>query len=207
MLNSMLVPPIAVVRIALFLVLLGAPLLASCTSGTSAPDEQASPPARILPPEQDEDARGREASGVRIVESDYRLEGRILNDPFDLSVGDCFNQYIVYLSEVEPQDLTTVLECSVAHDAEVYHQVNYPADAETPYPSSEELEAWSTRQCYEEFENFVGQEYELSELSIGFRTPTGDTWADPLKVHREVTCYVNAWKGGQVVGSVRGSGI
>ena len=192
-----------VLLLASVLVLLGA----SCASGEDSSADQAAPPVRILAPEQDESTRGTEASGVRIVGGDYPLEGRILNDPSDLSVGDCFNEYIVYFTEVEPQELITLVDCSVAHDAEGYHQLVHPADAEAPYPSSEELDEWAERRCYEKFANFVGEEYELSQLGIGFRPPTDETWSDPLRPHREVMCYVNAWEGGRVMGSARGSGI
>ena len=99
------------------------------------------------------------------------------------------------------------MDCAGPHDGEVYFQVFHPAEASVPYPGGDEMLAWAQRHCYEQFEGFVGQEYELSELDIGILHPTNETWSDPIGRHREVTCYVEAWRGGRLLGSMRASGF
>ena len=172
----------------------------------SGPDETA--PVRILRP--DPEAAGSEEvqrrGGLPVVDETDRLEGLIVN-PYDLDVGQCFNSYLTVLGDNEFQKLTTVVDCAGAHDGEVYFQIFHPAEVGEPYPGVDEMEAWAQQHCYEQFAGFVGQEYELSELDIGILRPTNETWSDPIGRHREVTCFVEAWRGGRLLGSMRLSGF
>ena len=169
------------------------------------PDENA--PVRIIRPDPEsatEEVQRRE--GLPVVEETDRLEGLIVN-PYDMNVGECFNNYLTVLGDNQVQRLTTVVECTGPHDGEVYFQVFHPAPVGEPYPGPDEMLAWAEQQCYEHFQRFVGQEYELSELDIGILHPTMETWSDPIGRHREVTCSVEAWRGGRLLGSMRGSGF
>lgn len=165
-------------------------------------------PVRILRPDPEaaDDTRTQRRDGLPVVEGTDRLEGLIIN-PYDLEIGQCFNSYLTVLGDNEFQELTTVVDCAGAHDGEVYFQVFHPAEVGEPYPGPDEMQAWAQQHCYAQFEGFVGQEYELSELDIGILHPTELTWSDPIGRHREVTCYVEAWRGGRLLGSMRLSGF
>lgn len=182
-------------------------LAAACSDGGEESEAGTSAAVQILPPDPEQEGSPQSSSGVQIVADADLLEGRVLNNPYEIAPGDCFNEYIVYLSEAEPEELTTVVDCTIPHYAEVYYQATHPASANEPYPDSEAMKAWAEKQCYDRFEEFVGEEYELSQLGMGFRAPALQAWNDPLLAHREVKCFVYAWRGGRVVGSVRGSGF
>ncbi|MCY3807757.1 MAG: septum formation family protein [bacterium] len=186
--------------------------LAGVVAACGEQEEEAGPddlsPVRILRPDPEaaDDTQTQRRDGLPVVEGTDRLEGLIVN-PFDLEAGQCFNNYLTALGDNTFQELTTVVDCSGPHDGEVYFQVFHPAEAGEPYPGPDEMPAWAQQHCYAQFEGFVGQEYELSELDIGILHPTELTWSDPIGRHREVTCYVEAWRGGRLLGSMRGSGF
>lgn len=186
--------------------------LAGVLAGCGGEEDEAGPddlaPVRILRPDPEavEGTDTLRRDGLPVVEETDRLEGLVVNR-YELEAGQCFNSYLTALGDNQFQQLTTVVDCAGPHDGEVYFQVFHPAEAGEPYPGPDEMQAWAQRQCYEQFEGFVGQEYELSELDIGILHPTDETWSDPIGRHREVTCYVEAWRGGRLLGSTRGSGF
>ena len=186
--------------------------LAGALTACSGQDEQAGPdesaPVRILRP--DPETVGEQETprrdGLPVVAETDRLEGLIVN-PFEMEAGQCFNSYLTALADNQFQKLTTIVDCTGPHDGEVYFQIFHPAEAGEPYPGSAEMLAWAQQHCYEQFEGFVGQEYEQSELDIGILHPSDETWSDPVGRHREVTCYLEAWRGGRLLGSMRLSGF
>ncbi len=186
--------------------------LLAVQAGCGAEEDQSGPddtaPVRILRPDPETEATGEveRRGGLPVVDETDRLEGLIVN-PYDLEVGQCFNSYLTLLGDNEFQELTTMVDCTVAHDGEVYFQIFHPGDAGEPYPGVDEMNVWAERHCYEQFAGFVGQEYEQSELDIGILQPTKETWSDPIGRHREVTCFVEAWRGGRLLGSMRLSGF
>lgn len=165
-------------------------------------------PVRILRPDPEavDASETPRRDGLPVVEETDRLEGLIVNR-YELEVGQCFNSYLTALGDNRFQELTTVVDCAGPHDGEVYFQVFHPAEAGEPFPGGDEMVAWAERHCYKQFEGFVGQEYELSELEIGILHPTDETWSDPVGRHREVTCYLEAWRGGRLLGSMQLSGF
>ena len=183
------------------------------TLGACGADEVTSPapevaPVRILrdEPATAESQDAPPAGDLPVVEGTDTLEGLIVN-PYDLAVGQCFNSYLTSLGSDDLQELTTLVDCAGAHDGEVYFQVFHPGDADEEYPGETEMLAWAQRHCYGRFAGFVGREYELSDLDIGILRPTFETWSDPWGRHREVTCYLSAWRGGRLVGSMYLSGF
>ena len=187
-------------------VLLGA--LGACgADGEAEPDTEVAP-VRIVRDEPDTtQPDGAQPEGdLPVVEETDTLEGLIVN-PYDLDVGQCFNSYLTALGGNELANLTTLVDCTGPHDGEVYFQVFHPAPPFEEYPGEAEMLAWAQRHCYEQFAGFVGQEYELSDLEIGILAPTYETWSDPRGQHREVTCYVEAWRRGRLVGSMYLSGF
>ena len=186
--------------------------LAGAVAACGEPEEQAGPddlaPVRILRPDPETagDTDTQRRDGLPVVEETDRLEGLIIN-PFDLESGQCFNNYLTSLGDNQFEELTTVVDCAGPHDGEVYFQVFHPGEVGEPYPGRDEMLAWAQQHCYTQFEGFVGQEYEVSQLEIGILHPTDVTWSDPIGRHREVTCYVEAWRGGRLLGSMRLSGF
>ena len=185
--------------------------LAGVMAGCGGDEDEAADdlaPVRILRPDPEtvDEADTLRRDGLPVVAETDRLEGLIVNR-YELEAGQCFNSYLTALGDNRFQELTTVVDCSGPHDGEVYFQVFHPAEAGEPYPGSDEMLTWAQQRCYDQFEGFVGQEYELSELDIGILHPTNETWSDPVGRHREVTCFVEAWRGGRLLGSMRGSGF
>lgn len=107
---------------------------------------------------------------------------------FALDVGDCFNEYRLASANAGLVELTTAVHCAGPHRAEVYHQTIHDAAAGEPFPGTDEIERWATRECYEAFEGFVGIPYEASRLHIGTIVPTPENWV--LGPYRGLTCYV-----------------
>lgn len=134
------------------------------------------------------------------------LEGEPVAERWMLETGDCFNDYDVPVGD-DPDELvsmTTTVDCRRPHDAEVYAEIVHPAGADVAYPGRRELELWATRNCYEAFAEFVGAEYELSDLEIGTQPPLEDNWN--FGPYRTTECYVYA-PDGQLSGSMRDSGV
>ncbi|MBG01201.1 MAG: hypothetical protein CL470_02915 [Acidimicrobiaceae bacterium] len=133
------------------------------------------------------------------------LEGTIINFQYELRLQDCFNEYRLVDEETgDITDLTTIVDCRRPHDSEIYSEFVHPATAEVPYPGKTELERWSAVKCYENFKDFIGLDYELSELEIGYIPPTQEDWE--IGLYRVVTCYVFV-PGSQLSGSMQGSKI
>lgn len=179
----------------------------ACTSDgsdSSASDEAESETPQILRDEDAATADDGTALSVTTEPTPTPAPQGVVVNPFELVTGDCFNEYVLVDANDVPQDVTTALDCNLAHDGEVYFHLFYPGDAQTPFPGESKLGEWAQEQCFNEFEAFVGQAYELSELEIGVILPTLETWTGP-GLHRQVTCYVMAWRGGQLQGSMRGT--
>ena len=66
------------------------------------------------------------------------------------------------------------------------------------------MQTFATSVCYEEFENFVGEIYELSELELRFRLQTEQTLKTLKARFRGIHCYVFK-NDGELIGTARGS--
>lgn len=98
----------------------------------------------------------------------------------DLAVGTCFDVPTqTSVSTVTRQD------CTVAHDAEVFHNTEYDGDS-TTYPISLTMDGFVIDTCGPVFATYVGEELEASDLTIGYFYPSRDGWGDG---DRTVTCY------------------
>ncbi len=175
------------------LVLVAVLVLGSCTTAEPETDRfsqvfvDPTPEPDLLPTE--EDLRDR-------------FEGTV-TDPYDLLVGTCFNQY-TYLNRNDlPTQLTTAIGCTRPHNAQVYTMVLHDAPPGAPYPGEEAVDTWGQLRCYEEFESFVGLEYELSQLEIGLITPSRSTW-EGEDSHRLIACYVYSFERLLLVGTMAG---
>lgn len=139
--------------------------------------------------------------------------------------GDCFDERLVAgqgqveidiegrIAETETTETTTatipvdeteekfLVECSLAHDNEVYFVIEMD---DTAFPGTEAVTEFADNQCFDAFEDYIGQQYELSALEIGYLIPTEDSWFLP---DREVVCFVFNRSGPKLEGSVEGLGL
>lgn len=125
-------------------------------------------------------------------------------EPFDLRIGDCFNNAGTEGAggEEEGVDTVMVVPCSELHDYEVYHTFDL-ADGE--YPGVDAIEGAWTGGCLAEFELFVGTSFDQSIFEISAIYPTEATWNEVGD--REVICSVTALNGDLREGSARNSRI
>ena len=126
--------------------------------------------------------------------------------PDKIQDGDCFNEYVFSDRSGFLQQITTLVSCDGPHDREAYFATTYPGDDDASYPLEDTLRRWAAAACLDEFEDFVGLEYVLSELEIGAVIPTFDSWTE--RDDRNVICYVYPDESGfRLRDSVERSGI
>ncbi len=144
-----------------------------------------------------------------VVETDGEPDwtGAPLN-PFDLQIGDCFNEYSWIDVDLDQRiNLTTVVGCDTVHDREVYFAAEFPAGAGAPYPGVGPMAEFSTELCYEAFEAFIGTEYEVSEYELSFLHPTKETFEHPVGRHRRILCFTHRLDGSPTSESAAGIGV
>jgi hypothetical protein len=114
----------------------------------------------------------------------------------DLAAGTCFD--IPTATEVST---VTRHDCTEAHDAEVFHNVEYSGDASS-YPISLTFDGFASDTCTPVFATYVGEALEDSDLTFGYFYPTRDSWNDG---DRTVTCYAFRVDEAKLTQSVRAS--
>ena len=95
----------------------------------------------------------------------------ITDDGFGLSVGDCLDAGELDLYIVGESYNTT--PCADPHDYEVYFLYEY---ADGPFPGDNEVDDELAAACEDEFEGYVGRDYESSSLNIYRLWPASDLW-------------------------------
>jgi Septum formation len=114
----------------------------------------------------------------------------------DLAVGTCFD-----VPTEASVSTVTKHACTEAHDAEVFHNVEYPNQG--TYPISLTFNSFASDQCAPVFATYVGQTFdENQDLDVGFFYPTGDSWDSG---DRTVTCYAYRIDGAKLTKSIKGS--
>lgn len=168
---------------------------AGCTSNGSNSGQEGLAPGIVALPTP----AGEEAQPTRVP------EGRVENK-FDLELTECFNEYELANEELDTVSvITTVVDCRRPHDGEVFATYFHPAVADAPYPGDEGMRTWANINCLTGFNDYIGQEFVVSELEIATINPTEDTWTGD-GLHREIICYVFA-PGAQLSGPMEDSGI
>jgi hypothetical protein len=112
----------------------------------------------------------------------------------DLANGTCFD-----VPTETTVSTVTKRECTEAHDAEVFHNVEYVSDS-TTYPITLTMDRFVTDTCGPVFETYVGEALEVSDLTIGYFYPSFDGWGDG---DRTVTCYAGRVDGAKLSQSVK----
>ncbi|MER1994994.1 MAG: septum formation family protein [Arthrobacter sp.] len=116
----------------------------------------------------------------------------------NLKVGDC----MVDDPEAEEIADVDVLPCTEPHDSEVYAAMDIDADS---YPGEEAVDGMAQEFCLAEFQPYVGTDYAVSALDVGYLTPTAMSWT--LGNDREILCTVYRVDGEKLSTSVKGSNV
>lgn len=133
------------------------------------------------------------------------ITGEIISR-YDLVDGDCFNQ-VDSVRAGRKVTITSRLDCDQPHWAEVFYTFEVDAPHPAIYPGTRAMEDLARRGCYERFESFVGQIYELSVLRIGIFIPDRANFEHPEARYRGIHCWLYHGEEETVEGSVRGLGI
>ena len=171
-------------------------LLASCTDDPSDPQSPTSGPTEVT----------TSIVEVRPTLADEGIPnwvGDVVN-LHDLENGACFNRYS-WVQDDRHVELDTRVPCGGPHQHEVYLRTEHPARAGAPWPGDREMEAFARAKCYVAFADFVGEIYELSELELGYLTPSRTDFEHEDARFRGIHCYLLRDDGEEMVGSARDS--
>ena len=171
-------------------------LLASCTDDPSDPQSPTSGPTEVT----------TSIVEVRPTLADEGIPnwvGDVVN-LHDLDDGVCFNRYS-WVQDDRHVEIDTRVPCGGPHQHEVYLRTEHPARAGAPWPGDREMEAFARAQCYGAFADFVGEIYELSELELGYLTPSRTDFEHEDARFRGIHCYLLRDDGEEMVGSARDS--
>lgn len=118
---------------------------------------------------------------------------------FEVAIGQCLN-----LPDGDTVSDVETVECTEAHDAEVFALPQHPAGPDEPFPGTAAIGEFADERCLEAFEPYVGTEYATSAIFYTSLTPTADSW-DSVD-DREVVCLLVSGDESQLTGSKRDSG-
>ncbi len=122
----------------------------------------------------------------------------------DLESGTCFNSY-AWVQEDRQIAIDTRVPCTGPHQHEIYLRTTHPARAGAPWPGDREMEAYARAECYAAFADFVGIIFELSELELGYLTPSRTDFEHDRAVFRDIHCFVRRSDDTDLVGTAAGS--
>ena len=133
-----------------------------------------------------------------------QIRGSVISR-FSLAVGDCFNR-LEKLAVERSTVITSLIDCDLPHDHQIYHLLNYPAPHPSIYPGDKVMNEFAVQSCYREFAQWVGNDYETSELDIGVITPPQENFEDDASRYRSIHCWVERLDGEPLVGDAHQSG-
>ena len=120
---------------------------------------------------------------------------------FHVQIGDCFDDANNDADgEYEVSDVPGV-PCSDPHDNETYAVFDLAIDS---YPEGDAMGELAFESCFENFESFVGRDYESSTLDISMMYPSVESWQQN---DREVICSVVDVDANKLIGSAKGRGL
>ena len=117
-------------------------------------------------------------------------------DVLEIRVGDCFDDEDVYSEQVST---LPVVPCSEPHDNEAYATFNASGSS---YPGEDALWEIANEGCYNRFEQFVGRDYESSQLDFFAMTPTRQSWASN---ERRIVCALYDMDLAKLTGTMKDS--
>ena len=133
------------------------------------------------------------------------IAGEIINE-YNLANGDCFNRF-EGLQAGRRLAITARVGCDESHWAEVYHTFELEAPYPAVYPGDDAVRGYALRVCYEQFEAFVGEVYELSVYEIGVFTPNRTNFEHEVARYRGVHCWLYHADEETVSGTARGTAL
>ena len=117
------------------------------------------------------------------------IAGEIINE-YSLVGGDCFNRF-EGLQAGRRLAITARVDCDEPHWAEVYHTFELDAPHPAVYPGDDAVRGFALRVCYEQFDAFVGEVYEMSVYEIGVFTPNRTNFEHDVARYRGVHCWLH----------------
>jgi hypothetical protein len=115
-----------------------------------------------------------------------------------LSVGDCFQ-----VPEEVDIVVVEVVPCDDPHDLEVFALRELPHSPDDPYPGILAVEESAFTTCFDDFQPYVGAQYETSALDIFWIVPSSGSWEEG---DRAVVCSLIRLDLQRSVGSAQGLG-
>ena len=131
------------------------------------------------------------------------IPGEIINE-YSLVEGDCFNRF-EGLQAGRRLAITARIGCDEPHWGEVYHTFELDAPHPAIYPGDDAVRGFALRVCYEQFDAFVGEVYELSVYEIGVFTPNRTNFEHEVARYRGVHCWLYDTNVESVSGTARGT--
>ncbi len=122
----------------------------------------------------------------------------------DLESGACFNSY-AWVTDDRQVAIDTRVPCDRPHQHEIYLRTTHPARPGAPWPGDREMEAYARAECYAAFADFVGIIFELSELELGYLTPSRTDFEHDRAMFRGIHCFIHRSDGADLVGTAAGS--
>ena len=173
-----------------------ADVLAALAAGSDAGSDPEDDPPAESGPDSDEPAELGPIDPLDIA-------GEIVNE-YSLVAGDCFNRF-EGLQAGRRLAITARVGCDEPHWAEVYHTFELDAPYPAVYPGDDAVSGFALRLCYEQFESFVGEAYELSVYEIGVFTPNRTNFEHDVARYRGVHCWLYHTDEETVTGTAAGA--
>ena len=198
-------------KVLLCIVIGAAVFTTACSSDTVEPfalDDPAEFVSERLDAEEGEPADPSESSATTIPEQassiPTEVRGSVINQ-YSLNVGDCFNR-LENRAAGQSVVITSLISCREPHDHQIYHLLNYPAPHPSIYPGDDVMREFAVQSCYRQFAQWVGNDYETSELDIGVITPPQSNFEDDVARYRSIHCWVERSDGESLLGDAYQSG-
>lgn len=116
----------------------------------------------------------------------------------NLQVGDCYNEAQSVDANGDPSRAYVVVDCTMAHDDEVFSSFDYPNV--TSFPGYEAIGTIQQTQCRTDFKPYVGIAWDQSSYTIKYPSPDEATWAGG---DHAIHCLLADARAGQTTGSAR----
>lgn len=194
----------------LWIAVAAVPVISACSSDAGAPLSLEDPAEFASERLDSDDAEPSSPDGQATAEAagadtgEAQIRGSVINQ-FSLRVGDCFNR-LESLAARRSTAVTSLIDCELPHDHQIYHVLAYPAPHPSIYPGDKVMGSFAVQSCYREFAAWVGRDYETSELDIGVITPTQMNFEDDESRYRSIHCWVERFDGEPLIGDTRQSG-
>ena len=141
------------------------------------------------------------ASGVVACSSSVNPNKPVAKDPLKVGVGQC----LLVDENVKPDvSALPTISCAKAHTHEIFYV--YTDTQDDVFPGVSALVVIAKRECYKQFEGYVGISPFDSSLQITWIVPGLDGW-NSTKKDRDILCVIRRADDGQIIGTTKGSNL